>query len=444
MALFENEHGVTSIMNRNLIIYCDKEDVDLIPKTKSSFRGALWDACKMHRKVMRRVIGFEPDVVNHISHLEYDNRRNNLMNCDTSYNMRDIYGRSAYSVLNDCKWCQDLYLLYMTNAITPEEFLYLRLLRLSCFPSVVCKCLGQVDTQHQELYGVGLTYGLFEKYGIKVKRQWYSTDDRLFKQEPLNGNSFKYFDYNDNIFEFSRGLKENRLSLYDDLNLSSEEQLTFIDELILGEFSQVFLSHGGTRDVFREAVFDYLNNCNYRFRFLWLVRKFYCFNFSDFYIEDVENEYTSLLDLDCSYKKQGIEIIIGYEKSRLFYKRVHTVMEDAPYPKLSVFEVFPELEEALNFLKEIKDIYFENLKSGIKCDLDFERYSRIGDMLRQCIPNIADLMPTYTKNVLDWFKYKAGFDVDANLKSMFSSCEGFAQVGAIIASNFSKRSDLYV
>ena len=186
MVAFINEHGVTSILNNRLIVYCHKEDVDLIPNTKATFQGAMWNGNRMHRKVMQRVTGVEPDVVNHISHLEYDNRRNNLMDCDTSYNMRDIYGRSAYSILNDCKWCQDLYFLYMTNAITPEEFLYLRLLRLSCFPTVVHKCLGNTDTLREETNGVSLDYDLFEKYGVRLARKSFYHDDRLFKQEPVS------------------------------------------------------------------------------------------------------------------------------------------------------------------------------------------------------------------------------------------------------------------
>ena len=412
MDRFENEHGVTSIINGSLIVYCDKEDVDLIPNTRATFQGAMWNGNRMHRKVMQRITGTEPEVVNHISHLEYDNRRNNLMNCDTSYNMRDVYGRSAYSVLNDCKWCQDLYLLYMTNAITPEEFLYLRLLRLSCFPSVVCKCLGHVDTQHEELHGVCLTYDLFEKYDINVKRQWYSDDDSLFRQEPCDGCSLSQLFYDDNIYEFSKELKENRLNLYRYMDLSNEEQVTSIDEMILSEFSQVFLSYGGTRDVFRSAVFDYLKICNYRFRFLWLLRNSYCFKYSNYYIEDAEVEYTSTLEVDGRYKKLNM-------------------IEFAPYSEVDVLKAYPELIEAITFLQKTKDEYFLYLKLGTQCNLDFKRYFKIGEMLKKCIPNISDLMPQYTKDVLEWFKYKAGFTVDDSIEFAFQCQEVFAQKDCI-------------
>lgn len=269
--------------------------IELRPNTKAHYQGVMWNGNGMHRKVMKRIISTEPDVVNH---LEYDNRRNNLMDCDTSYNMRDIYGRSAYSILNDCKWCQDLYLLYMTDAITPEEFMYLRLLRLSCFPAVVSKCIGHTDTQHQGLLGVCLTYDLFDKYGIKVQSKGYlNNDDRLFRQEPLSYLGYSDFKYQDNIFSFARDLQKDRLRLYPKMNLEREDQVTFIDNMILSEFIQVYLSHGGNQDVLYNAIYDYLMVCNYRYRFLSLVRSAYKI---DSAVLNIERAYTLMLEnTDC-------------------------------------------------------------------------------------------------------------------------------------------------
>ena len=339
MDRFENEHGVTSIINGSLIVYCDKEDVDLIPNTRATFQGAMWNGNRMHRKVMQRITGTEPEVVNHISHLEYDNRRNNLMNCDTSYNMRDVYGRSAYSVLNDCKWCQDLYLLYMTNAITPEEFLYLRLLRLSCFPSVVCKCLGHVDTQHEELHGVCLTYDLFEKYGIKVKRQWYSDDDSLFKQEPLNSYGYCNFKYHDNIFAFARDLENDRLRLYPNIDLQCEDQLTFIDELMMSEFSHVYLAYGGTRDVIHDAIYDYVGICNYRYRFLYLVRRFYKNLLNDDCMNEIERAYTLILE-DIGSIDEGLKVLAEHK----FWYRDYKYLKNFKFDASGLIRAFTRIE----------------------------------------------------------------------------------------------------
>lgn len=61
MDRFENEHGVTSIINGSLIVYCDKEDVDLIPNTRATFQGAMWNGIVEEQEYFQS-LGYPSDI----------------------------------------------------------------------------------------------------------------------------------------------------------------------------------------------------------------------------------------------------------------------------------------------------------------------------------------------------------------------------------------------
>lgn len=300
-----NENGVT-LIDKNLIFYCDEDDRDLVNvRARSRFLGALSDSNRIYRSIKRRELGYEPYVVNHLNHLEYDNRKSNLEDCDYADNALDVYGRDNYSILRDCKWCQDLHLLRMTKAITEDEFLYLRLLRLSCFPDVV------MDNYYEFKGSLGYT-DLFDKFGISVsKKPQEFEEEKFFKSDPkLSGGGLSF---NGSIFEFANEVKESRLNaLYwkykykvEDgfpfkntlVDLSSEEQITWLDELILGEFTEILCNyklHDFLYTEFKIVLYDYMQVCKYRARLLYLVKRFYP-KIHEMIFNDVEFYFTCTL-----------------------------------------------------------------------------------------------------------------------------------------------------
>ena len=303
-----NENGVT-LIDKNLIFYCDEDDRDLVNvRARSRFLGALSDSNRIYRSIKRRKLGYEPYIVNHLNHLEYDNRKSNLENCSYIGNALDIYGRDRYSILRDCKWCQDLHLLRMTKAITEDEFLYLRLLRLSCFPDVV------MNNYYEFKGSMGYT-DLFDKFGISVSKKPQEFDEKIFfKSDPKLSGGELYF--NGSVFEFANEVKESRLNaLYwkykhkeedgfpfekNFVDLSSEEQITWLDELILGEFTEVLCScklYSFIYAEFKVVLYDYMQVCKYRARLLYLVKRFYPKVYSEVFTA-VESYFTSTLTND--------------------------------------------------------------------------------------------------------------------------------------------------
>lgn len=248
-----------------------------------AFHGANTMVGTYHKLIAYKNWGYraKSTAVHHRNHLEYDNQRSNLdvftVNAKHNYKTNNF---EEYHILDDYKWCQDLYFLYMLDYMNADEFYYQRLLRLARVTYLIKEF--KLDDE-------------LRKYGIEYDDCYDSVGDTLlrnllnfFIRDTPKKSSLGYmFD----MFDLADCMLKGRLKVHDlPEDVFTYSKLTSTDYLILNEYQQsIFELRGYYSDdeLYFEAAKNYLRVCNYPIRLLTLIKD----RFSDVSFKRLQSWY---------------------------------------------------------------------------------------------------------------------------------------------------------
>lgn len=255
-----------------------------------AFQGANTMVGNYHKIISYKNWGYRArcTAVHHKNHLEYDNQRSNLdvftVNAKHNFKTNNF---EEYRILDDCKWCQDLYFLYMIDFMTKEEFYYQRLLRLARATYLV------KDFQlESELKKYGIEYDdCYDSIKKEKVNEFYGFFVRDIPQRSELGDM-------ENMFDLADHMLKGRLQVHNlPEDIFTYSKISSTDYLILCEYQQSvceLMGYYSNDELYFEAAKNYLRVCNYPIRLLTLIKDKLSDSFykllQDWYAEYIESQ----------------------------------------------------------------------------------------------------------------------------------------------------------